>query len=873
MRRKLRVVLMAVLVAAFFSAIPADFVSADETLYSTGTKDGVGAPVSFYHDGKSHNYNKESWMLAEGETAYCVQIADNFQPSVKKRENAASKYGGDTLSEIALRLEYVDKEVKDLDSNQKYYMKQSIVWNTLEECGAGQGASDIHVGYDYIFKDTQEKVYAAAKTFAKENKDLYLCYGYVYSDGISKSQDVARFWAEKKEIKIKKESTLPEVTDGNSYYSLDNAEYSIYKNADCNEENQVAIISTGNKEENGDDYVEGESLPMEIPGKVFYIKEVTPPQGFELNDEVIEVKAAELNEKVNIIHVSDEPVLADPALSFNKQDASTGTTAQGEASLENTQFIWKYYAGNYPNASSLNGVEPTRTWVTKTTVDKDGDSIRYSTRLDAAHIVSSSVEGDDPLMKDGKIYLPMGTITVEEKTAPEGYNNDPVMYKGNQVLGSKYIANIGENGIEDIYGTDDSEADANTLAQSEEPVNTQITVTDTVIKGGVAVKKTDKDTGSNAQGGATLMGTEFSIYAKDASTGQFSEEAVNKIVTGADGTASTDINELPYGEYLIKETAAPTGYLLGNDEGKTFSITEDNKIVSVSNENNGSDLAFANQVILGNVEGTKVIEGTDTPLANVTFEIQGVSDPNFKMEVVADTKGHFTTAKAGETGALPYGSYKLVEKECDANAGMKLIKPIEFAISAEDNGKTLNLGTINNDYKVDLHTTATDKEDGDKQLTADNEATISDKVLLTGLTPGTEYELRGWQVDKETGEILTVGGTPVEVTKKFTADSENMEITLDFTFNANDLAGKTLVTYEVLYDITNPQNPVLVGSHQEIDNQDQTVKFVEPKPEGGTDDNAQTGDNTRLPLLIGMCLATLLVAILTLTLGRRRYEK
>ena len=62
--------------------------------------------------------------------------------------------------------------------------------------------------------------------------------------------------------------------------------------------------------------------------------------------------------------------------------------------------------------------EATRTWVTKTIAETDGDgTTHYITKLGDAYKVS----GDNFYMQNGKAVLPLGTLTVEETKAPSGY--------------------------------------------------------------------------------------------------------------------------------------------------------------------------------------------------------------------------------------------------------------------------------------------------------------------------------------------------------------------------------------------------------------------------------------------------------------------
>ena len=62
----------------------------------------------------------------------------------------------------------------------------------------------------------------------------------------------------------------------------------------------------------------------------------------------------------------------------------------------------------------------------------------------------------------------------------------------------------------------------------------------------------------------------------------------------------------------------------------------------------------------------------------------------------------------------------------------------------------IDLGTLTDEYEkeISIHTTATSK-DGEKTILAGKEVTIVDTVKLDGLTKGTKYQLKGWQMLKE----------------------------------------------------------------------------------------------------------------------------
>ena len=89
-----------------------------------------------------------------------------------------------------------------------------------------------------------------------------------------------------------------------------------------------------------------------------------------------------------------------------------------------------------------------------------------------------------------------------------------------------------------------------------------------------------------------------------------------------------------------------------------------------------------------------------------------------------------------------------------------------------------------------------------------------------------------------------------------------MEVQIAFTFDASELGGKELVTFEELYDLSNPDEPTKVTEHKDIEDDGQTVTITEvpTEPEQPTTpdtpikstDAPKTGDTTNIALFLGL---------------------
>ena len=253
---------------------------------------------------------------------------------------------------------------------------------------------------------------------------------------------------------------------------------------------------------------------------------------------------------------------------------------------------------------------------------------------------------------------------------------------------------------------------------------------------------------------------------------------------------------------------------------------------------------------VGNAKLQKTSSNTSITDGNGNYSIAGatgenhvvVTDDNGQFSTSADWASHKHNTNAGKTsedgvwfgtsepddskGALPYDTYIIEEMRCDSNKGFELIPPFEIVVSR--NNLVIDLGTLTDEYEkeISIHTTATSK-DGEKTILAGKEVTIVDTVKLDGLTKGTKYQLKGWQMLKEENAELIIDGKRVENDYTFVADDEEMKVEISYTFNASALGGKNLVTFEELYDFSNSDEPVKVAEHKDIEDDGQTVLITE----------------------------------------------
>lgn len=809
--------------ATVFTTLPVTQIHAADSVYTT-TDGKAGTIVKVDNGGTEIKSFEESIMTADGQIAYCVDINTDFKSGYKNRVDAKDRMSNDQISDVALNLEYVKQYSKthSLSSKQVYLLEQCVVWRRLS-VHLGWGYNNVRAAYDEVSEKIQSEVYENAKSFAKENKDRYDCGGYIY---VGEGQDLGQFWAKLAvgNGKIQKSSSNATVTNGNDCYSLSGATYGVYSDKGCTK--SVATLTTN---------ASGNTNTVELRAATYYVKETKVPKGFQLDKNVytMTVKAGE----TSTLKVSDTPKVTDTLVELFKIDMETSkATPQGNASLEGVEFVWKYYDGYYMKDNLPS--EPTRTWTTKTVAEKDSNNeVHYISRLADSYKVS----GDSFYTQNGTICLPLGTITMEEKAAPNGY-----------LLEGAYMQAAGSSEqIKGVYVAQITE-DGELVALSG---SNQYSVLDKVIRGGVKIQKRDLETkDTKAQGGATLKDTAFTIISLNDNAvlvdGKLynKNEVVKTIRTGVDGIAATDADTLPYGHYKISESKNPTGYLTTGAVDCEFDIVNDGEIMDLTDEAH----SIYNQIIRGDIEGVKIGDGTHKRLTNVPFRLTSkttgeshiiVTDANGQFSTSSDWVSHKQNTNAGKTsedgiwfgtstpddskGALLYDTYTIEELHCDSNKGMTLIPAFDVVVSR--NKVVVDLGTLTDEYEPEIiiHTTATDKVTGEKSIVAGKSVTIVDTVTLDGLTKGTKYQLKGWQMVKSENAQLLIDGEPVENDYTFTAKKSEMEVEVSYTFNASALGGKDLVTFEELYDLSNPDEPTKVAEHKDIEDEGQTVTITE----------------------------------------------
>lgn len=653
---------------------------------------------------------------------------------------------------------------------------------------------------------------------------------YILSTGSATQNILGYEYTPTGTVSLSKTSANTGITSGNSCYSLAGAVYGIYSDAGCSA--QVTTLTTD---------AGGNAAAVSLNAGTYYYKELTAPAGYALDSSVQSFTVTDGQNTA--LSVSDTPTNDPVRISINKVDSETGDKVQGGASLENAEFTVKYYAGYY-NAGNL-PANATRTWVIKTLKTAGGN---YMAVLNTNY----KIAGDDFYTNaKGAPVLPLGTISIEETKAPEGYSLEGAYLQvggvGEKITG-KYVAQITQNG---------------NLAQLKG--GNTFKVSDKIKRGDFKLTKIDTDNQnrmSDIPFRVTCKGTGESHIIKTDENGYFSSEsswnAHSKNTNGggaydglwfssADGSAKVDdsVGAMPYGDYTLEELSCDNnrGKILYKGE---FSIRRDKVTVDIGTIENhseptpvittqASDAKTQYQIIKPSAD-TDIIDKvtiTDT-MAGRDYTITGTLMEKDTGEAVM-VNGNPVTASQTFTSD---GTKKVLDMhfKFDSSAlGGKTVVVCEkltygdYVAATEEDMENKDQ-TI---YFPEIHTTATDSETADHLTLADSRAVITDTVTYTNLLKGETYTLSGVLMDKDTGKELLVDGEPVTQEMAFTAGRASGTKKLKFEFDTTGLAGKSFVVYETL-----TLEDVEVAEHKDINDEGQTI-HIPAAQTTATDDSSK----------------------------------
>lgn len=770
------------------------------TVFSGGmTVHAADGTVSF-HAGANIPYGDyfTSRMTFDGNnTAYCVEPL--------KKTPASGSYSYDLLakdSPLRKALYYLnggygyEKTVKDKyfsgwSDDNSYVIGHLVVAYIYAGYSSDTGA--FH-GAPQSFIDKAKEVTEAIKSLPAppENFRAFIIPG-------SGSQTVVGSWYQVPYgyLEIRKSSANASVSDGNSNYSLQGAEYGIYKGEE--------LVQTLTTDKNG--YAKS----GELEEGNYTIKETKASKGFILDTKAHNVTVK--SEATMPVNVTEIPQSNPMDLLLQKLDKeSQEAQPQGSASLADAQFTVKFYTEQSDQDPAANGANPARTWIFKT--DAEGKS----------HFSKDYLVSGDAFytQTDGKtICLPLGTVTVQETKAPVGYfSNDTVFVQKITADGAKETVKCyNATSVEEQIYRGDLELVKVSDGELSRLSDVPFAIT-SVTTGESHTIVTDKN-------GYASTASKWNKHTQNTNRGETSEDGV----WFGSSTPDDSKGALIYDQYVIEEQRCESNK--GMNLLK-FEVTVYKDSVTIDLGTLTDDLIEIGTTALDKETGTHMSKPEKEVTLVDTVEYSGLKKgQSYKLV------GTLMDAETGEAIQID-GKPVTSEKTFTAKKSSDTVE-VSFTFDAsslsgkttvvfeelyqEDKQLAVHADLSDEDQQIsfpEIGTQAIDSETGEHMANADEKVKLIDTIQYKGLVPNLKYTATGTLMDAKTGEPVLINDKQVTAKTTFTPETSSGTVDVVFEFDGSSLAGKTTVVFE---SVTQDKKEIAV--HADLEDGDQQIFFPE----------------------------------------------
>ena len=770
------------------------------TVFSGGmTVHAADGTVSF-HAGANIPYGDyfTSRMTFDGNnTAYCVEPL--------KKTPASGSYSYDLLakdSPLRKALYYLnggygyEKTVKDKyfsgwSDDNSYVIGHLVVAYIYAGYSSDTGA--FH-GAPQSFIDKAKEVAQAIKSLPAppESFRAFIIPG-------SGSQTVVGSWYQVPYgyLEIRKSSANASVSEGNSNYSLQGAEYGIYKG-----DKQVQTLTTDKN---------GYAKSGELEEGNYTVKETKASKGFILDTKTHHVTVK--SEATTPVNVTEIPQSNPMDLLLQKLDKEAQEAQpQGSASLADAQFTVKFYTEQSDQDPATNGANPARTWIFKT--DAEGKS--HFTKV-------YMVSGDAFYTQtDGKtICLPLGTVTVQETKAPVGYfSNDTVFVQKITADGVKETVQCyNTSSVEEQIYRGDLELVKVSDGEQTRLSDVPFTIT-SVTTGESHTIVTDKN-------GYASTSSKWNKHTQNTNRGETSEDGV----WFGSSTPDDSKGALIYDQYVIEEQRCES------NKGMSllkFEVTVYKDSVTIDLGTLTDDLIEIGTTALDKETGTHMSKPEKEVTLADTVEYSGLKKgQSYKL---VGTLMDAETGEAIQIDGKPVTSEKTftakkssgtveVSFTFDASSLSGKTTVVFEELYQEDKQLAVHADLSDEDQQIsfpEIGTQAIDSETGEHMANADEKVKLIDTIQYKGLVPNLKYTATGTLMDAKTGEPVLINDKQVTAKTTFTPETSSGTVDVVFEFDGSSLAGKTTVVFE---SVTQDKKEIAV--HADLEDEGQQIFFPE----------------------------------------------
>lgn len=678
----------------------------------------------------------------------------------------------------------------------------------------------ISIAYDETTSASVDPFYGLTGTWKSKAQSLY---NYVktlpappvnYRAYIIKSagcQDILGSFNDTGNIKLVKSSKDTAMTGNNSCYSLAGAKYGVYYKG-----SQIGTITTD---------VSGAGSLNNVLVADYTIKEISASKGYALD--LSSYKCNVKDETTTTVGVKEQPKDDPIGILLRKGDGETDkATPQGGATLKGAVYEVKYYK------HAATGKSLAAAW--RFITDKNGIAHLAETDLD-----KSFDNSDLYISAAGDPCIPLGTVTVQEVKAPEGYLLNDRIYTTEITEGSGTTESVY------TYNTPEIGSDEEVAEQPKRGDVQFVKVKDGTMQrlSNVQFKITSKTTGESHivctdENGMVDTSSSFNSHKNDTNGGTFESGLWFGEPSAVDDTKGA----LLYDWYVLDEIRGEPNEGLRLAKDIEFRVYRDSTVIELGTITNDvvkikttaldsdtkNHISYADNkvTIIDTVAYKNLTEGKTYRMKGTLIDKETGKPLSVDGKVITSEKKFLCRDENGSIeleftfdGTSLGGTETVVFEKCfDVEAEDEIASHEDI----EDKDQSISIPKI--------RTKAMGKDTRLNTVSNAGKQTVIDTVSFEKLLPGEKYVLKTWIVNSKGFPIPNA----LAVTKEFTANKENGEIDAEMSFEVGRLAGQKVIVFEELYIVNKDSGKKdIVASHKDINDDDQSIEIMAGTPKTG----------------------------------------